>query len=226
MSSATAVKEIWKSADAVCFDVDSTVCQDEGIDELAKFCNKSDAVKKLTNEAMKGSMDYRESLSLRLGIIQPAWGVMKRFLESHPIKLTPGVEMLISTLHDHKVPVYLISGGFRSLILPAALKLGIKPENVFANRIKFYFDGDYAGFDEEQPTSRSGGKGTVIENLKRSFGYKKLVLIGDGATDLEACPPADAFIGFGGNVVRDEVKRGAKWFVTDFNELTEHIVKK
>lgn len=35
----------------------------------------------------------------------------------------------------------------------------------------------------------------VVDHLKRQYGYKNLVLIGDGATDLEASPPADAFIG-------------------------------
>ena len=41
----------------------------------------------------------------------------------------------------------------------------------------------------------------MIAHLKKTFGYKDIVMIGDGATDLEACPPADAFIGFGGNQV-------------------------
>jgi phosphoserine phosphatase len=55
--------------------------------------------------------------------------------------------------------------------------------------------GDYAGFEEEEPTSRSGGKGEVVEMLKTQMNYSTVILIGDGATDLEACPPADAFIG-------------------------------
>lgn len=41
------VQELFRTADSVCFDVDSTVIQDEGIDELAKFCGKGDEVKKL-----------------------------------------------------------------------------------------------------------------------------------------------------------------------------------
>lgn len=49
-------------------------------------------------------------------------------------------------------------------------------------------------FDLSQPTSRSGGKGEAILKLKNAHGFEKLVMIGDGATDLEACPPADAFI--------------------------------
>lgn len=55
--------------------------------------------------------------------------------------------------------------------------------------------GDYAGFDENEPTSKSGGKAIVIDELKKKHGYNKVIMIGDGMTDAEACPPADAFIG-------------------------------
>lgn len=44
----TEVLELWRSADAVCFDVDSTVCLDEGIDELAEFCGAGKAVAEWT----------------------------------------------------------------------------------------------------------------------------------------------------------------------------------
>jgi len=50
--------------------------------------------------------------------------------------------------------------------------------------------GKYAGFDEAQPTSETGGKPKVIQQLKDVFGYKQVVHIGDGVTDMEACPPA------------------------------------
>ena len=50
--------------------------------------------------------------------------------------------------------------------------------------------GEYAGFDESQPSAESGGKGRVINMLKEQYGFKDVVMIGDGATDLEACPPA------------------------------------
>lgn len=53
-----------------------------------------------------------------------------------------------------------------------------------------YLTGEYAGFDESQPTAESGGKGKVISILKEQYGFKTVVMIGDGATDLEACPPA------------------------------------
>lgn len=61
--------------------------------------------------------------------------------------------------------------------------------------IIFICIGDYAGFDEKEPTSKNGGKAEVINMLKEKYGYTKLFMIGDGITDLEASPPADAFIG-------------------------------
>ena len=48
-------------------------------------------------------------------------------------------------------------------------------------------------------------------------------MIGDGATDLETSPPADGFIGFGGNVVREFVKMNSEWFVHDFQELIDEL---
>ena len=55
------------------------------------------------------------------------------------------------------------------------------------------FPGGFAGFDKSQPTSESGGKPKVLQALKDKHGYKKLVHIGDGVTDLEACPPAVSY---------------------------------
>ena len=52
------------------------------------------------------------------------------------------------------------------------------------------FTGEYAGFDESQPTCEDGGKPRVMHALKQKFGYQHLVHVGDGATDMEASPPA------------------------------------
>lgn len=223
MSPQQTVQELFRTADCVCFDVDSTVIQDEGIDELAKFCGKGEEVKKLTAEAMGGSMTFQEALKKRLDIIRPNVSQIKEFLDTFPIHLTPGIPELVKTLQERGVEVYLVSGGFRSLIEPVAVRLGIPTRNVYANRLKFFFNGEYAGFDENEPTSRSGGKGIVIRRLKEQHGYQRLVMIGDGATDAEASPPADGFIGFGGNVVREEVKKRAAWYVTSFQELLSSL---
>ncbi|XP_023013779.1 phosphoserine phosphatase [Leptinotarsa decemlineata] len=215
------VQGILKRADAVCFDVDSTVIQEEGIDELAKFCNKGKQVSEITARAMTGNMTFQDALNLRLNIINPSLNQVKEFISTKPPTLTPGIRKLVEVLHNRKVLVFLVSGGFTSLIEPIAKQLNIPSEKIYANRLKFYFTGEYAGFDENEPTSKSGGKGVVIDLIKNKYNCKNIVMIGDGATDLEACPPADAFIGYGGNVIRPTVQAKAKWFVHNFKELID-----
>lgn len=84
--------------------------------------------------------------------------------------------------------------------------------------------GKYAGFDTNQPTSRTGGKGEAINTIRRTHGQNTVVtMIGDGATDLEASPPADSFVGYGGNVVRDEVRNRAQYYVIDFQQLYKDL---
>lgn len=118
--------------------------------------------------------------------------------------------------------IFLITGGFDCLIHPVATEIGIPLENVYANRLYFTYNGDYATFDTNQPTSHSGGKGEAINLIRKRFSNDRKLLItmmGDGATDMEASPPADYFIGFGGNVVREPVFRKSQFYVTDFKNL-------
>lgn len=130
---------------------------------------------------------------------------------------------LVKLLRSRDVDVYLVSGGFASLIEPVAKELGIPRKNIYANKLKFFHDGTYAGFDENQPTSEQDGKPRVIQFLKDEFGYREVVMVGDGATDLAAKPPADAFIGFGGNQVREKVKKEADWFVMSFHDMLQEL---
>lgn len=85
-------KEIIRTADIVCFDVDSTVIEEEGIDELAEFCGKGQEVANLTREAMCGSMTFQEALRRRLDIIKPSQRQIRDFLISKPSTLSPGIK--------------------------------------------------------------------------------------------------------------------------------------
>jgi phosphoserine phosphatase len=281
-----ATRLIFRQADAVCFDVDSTVCEDEAIDELAKYLGVGDQIAAYTLKAMNGDVTFRQALATRLGIMKPSSAQLEAFalartreprlttgkcvlcrlsvvfsdkiltlklpilnytfrcvyrkttliseyanLASYSITLSfdfTGIKELVRILHQRDVAVYLVSGGFRRLILPVAHLLGIPDENVFANVLQFDETGAYAGFDLTALTSESGnrkvGKPGVCGLLKERFGYKRLVMIGDGATDMEAAPPADAFIGFGGNQMRENVRRGSAWYVHGFDELIAELV--
>ncbi len=113
------------------------------------------------------------------------------------------------------------------MIEPVADELGIPHDRIFANTILFDNEGNYTGFDDSEATSADGGKAKVMQHLKDNYNYEPIVMIGDGATDMQAKPPADAFIGFGGVVIRDSVKEGADLYVTNFAELTDiAMVKK
>ncbi|VDL72916.1 unnamed protein product [Nippostrongylus brasiliensis] len=219
-------RRIWRNADAVAFDVDSTVCQDEAIDELAEYLGVGEAVANVTRQAMNGNARFRHALKARLEVMRPTYDQLEKYANETKPKLTPGIRELVSALHNRGTDVFLVSGGFRRLIVPVADILGIDRKRIYANEILFDTHKNYAGFDENEPTSDSGskdvGKPAVMAILKK-MGYKQLVMVGDGATDLEAAPPADAFIGFGGNQVRETVRNRADWFVTDFDVLRKAL---
>lgn len=150
-----------------------------------------------TKEAMGGAMTFQDALRRRLDIISPSQKQIRDFLSSHPSTLSPGIKDLITKLKLRNIEVYLITGGFDFFIEPIAQEVGIPLENIFANKLFFHFNGDYATFDTTQPTSKSGGKGDAISIIRSQRGGNacKITMIGDGATDLEASPPADNFIG-------------------------------
>lgn len=217
-------REALKKANIVCFDVDSTIITEEGIDELAQFCGKGSEVAALTKEAMGGSMTFQEALKRRLDIIKPSQRQIREFLKTHPSTISAGVKELIEQLRKNRTEIFLISGGFDCLIEPVADALQIPLCNLYANRLLFNYNGSYAAFDTAQVTSRSGGKGEAIKMIKSMVGGGAgadtvVAMIGDGMTDLEACPPANFFIGYGGNAVRDEVQKRATYYVTNFADL-------
>mmetsp|Transcript_20209 Transcript_20209/g.42348 ORF Transcript_20209/g.42348 Transcript_20209/m.42348 type:complete len:271 (+) Transcript_20209:33-845(+) len=218
-------KRILKEADAVCFDVDSTVITSEGIDDLASYLNKGPEVSSWTARAMGGNVKFEDALAARLDIIKPSRKDIEGCLRDEPLVLTEGVESFITTLHSMGKDVWLVSGGFRIMINPLATLLNIPLSNIHANTITFNEDGSYKGFDDEELTSRDMGKPRAVESIKSSKSHKLVVMIGDGATDAQARRPgaADAFIGFGGIVDRDGVRDKADWFVYDFKTLEEEI---
>ncbi|GER41064.1 3-phosphoserine phosphatase, partial [Striga asiatica] len=136
-------------------------------------------------------------------------------------RLSPGIDALVKKLKENNKTVFLVSGGFRQMINPVASMLGIPLDNIYANQLLFGSSGEYLGFDPNEHTSRSGGKATAVQQIRKTKGYKFLVMIGDGATDLEARQPggADLFICYGGVQLRELVAAKADWLVYNFKDL-------
>ena len=112
------------------------------------------------------------------------------------------------------------------MIEPVAAQVGVTKEMIYANTLLFNADGSFKSHLDSEPTSRAGGKAKVVADLKAEHGYKTVVMIGDGATDMEARDipgGADSFIGFGGIAVREKVEKGADWFVKDFKDMIAEL---
>jgi phosphoserine phosphatase len=211
-------------ADAVCFDVDSTVIAEEGIDVLAAYLGKGEQVAALTKQAMEGGMKFQDALQQRLELLQPTRPSIQQLLQQdHALPLTPHVDTLMASLQAKNVDIWLVSGGFRIMIEPIAQQLKIPSSHIIANTLWFDTEGKYVGFDKSEPTSADGGKPKALQHLQQQHQYQSMVMIGDGATDAQAKPPAQAFIGFGGVVERAAVKDQADWFVTDFQDLIQIV---
>ncbi|XP_017643129.1 phosphoserine phosphatase, chloroplastic-like [Gossypium arboreum] len=98
------------------------------------------------------------------------------------IWISPDIEELVKKLKARNTDVYLISRGFRQMINPVASIIGIPQENIFANQLLFGSSGEFLGFDANEPTSRSEGKATAVQQIRKVKGYKALVMISGGAT--------------------------------------------
>ncbi|CAG9463212.1 unnamed protein product [Pedinophyceae sp. YPF-701] len=231
------VLRMWRSAHAVCFDVDMTLTTKDGIDALAEFKGVGQAVADITNSAMDGVMDLEESLQARMQIINPSPDDIARYNKQVDPRerVVPGAKELIESLQARGIAVFLISGGFRELLMPIARYLGVKPSNIYANRMFFVADDEtglptkFAGFDPTQPTSRQMGKPAAIADIRNRLPYETIVMVGDGITDLEAVEVsggADLFVGFGGVVQRDAVAKGADWYIKSYDMLVNALERR
>ena len=231
--------KIWSTLgpnSAVAFDVDLTVTSEDSIDALAKFMGKSDSVAAITDKAMNGDMTLEQALEERMRIINPSPQNVQQYLEATPpsARLNPGAKRLIKALHQRGIAVYLISGGFREMVLPVAAELGIPYSRVYANRMLFTADDStglptqFSGYDPNQPTSHAGGKPEVIRALRERHPYDAVVMVGDGITDLEAAQlegGADCFIAYAGCTLRPAVAAEADGLVAHFDALYDQLAR-
>jgi len=173
---------------------------------------------------MNGHIPFETALTDRLNLMKPSSSSIASCLLASPPKFTAHFLRFFHLITLRMgVPVYLVSGGFTAMIEPLRLQLSLPCNHVIANRLEFQANGSYERFDERAPTARSGGKARALEMLGSLYGYRRMVMIGDGATDAEAKPPAKIFIGYGGVVRREAVAKRADFYAQDWDELSEEI---
>ncbi|MEQ1486130.1 HAD-IB family phosphatase [Methyloglobulus sp.] len=203
------------SYDVICFDCDSTLSKIEGIDELAKWVGVGEEMARLTDAAMNGELPLEQVYGKRLETIRPDKSVIDWVADLYISEIVDGAKEIFDNLLTQDREIHIISGGLRQAILPLADFLGVPKSRVHAVDIHFNADGSYAGFDENSPLARSGGKHEICKRLLN--GKSSLVLIGDGKTDMEAKQPGVTVIGFGGVCDRAVTREFADYFVNDKN---------
>ena len=177
----------------VVMDVDSTLIQDEVIDLLAQRAGVLDEVSDITERAMRGDIDFAESLRLRVSLLA---GLPAEVLAetAQRVRLTPGARTLCRTLHRLGFRVCLVSGGFEEVITPIAEQLEV--DGLRANALEIV-DGRLTGRVVGDIVDREG-KREALEGFAREFGIPlaRTIAIGDGANDLDMLEAAGLGIAF------------------------------
>ncbi|CAN5739407.1 phosphoserine phosphatase [soil metagenome] len=189
---------------SVVFDCDSTLVRIEGIDELAGDLRPE--IQRLTDLAMEGRVPLEEVYGRRLALIKPTRQRVEQIGRAYVEGLVDDARETIMELLRIGVDVRVISGGLLPAVLTVAGELGLGPHRVRAVDIMFDEQGAYSHFEADSPLARSGGK---LEVLRSWDLPRPALMVGDGATDLEARPAVDAFVAFMGVVDRPAVAAGA-----------------
>jgi phosphoserine phosphatase len=200
-------------------DCDSTLSSIEGIDELGRLRGHETfkAVEDMTNAAMNGGTPMEAIFAKRLGIIKPTAAELAAIGAKYIATVEPTAVASLAQLRAAGWRIAIVSGGFTQAIRPLADFLGI--DRVEAVTLKFHADGTYAGFDDSCPTCKTKGKNVVARRLRAEYQAGHVVMVGDGASDLEVKGDADLVVGFGRYVQRPKVVAGADKFVHSLAEL-------
>lgn len=191
----------------VVFDCDSTLSDIEGIDVLA--ADHKDEVARLTDAAMRGEIALEQVYGRRLELARPDRARMDALARAYVERLVPDAREVVGALLAEGVDVRVVSGGLLPAVLAVARELHIPDEAVAAVDLRFDDEGAYAGFDEASPMARSGGKRVQLERWIAEGLPRPILMVGDGVTDLEARPPADAFAAYAGVILRPQVVAAA-----------------
>lgn len=174
-------------------DMDSTIIQQECLDEVAVVAGIGAKIAAITERAMRGELPFEEALRERIGLLHG-------FPESHlqgvldeRISLTPGARTLVATMRAHGARTILVSGGFTFFTHTVAQKVG--------------FDADYANRFQIENGVITGviepilGRDAKLATMKReaadlSIDLNEVIAVGDGANDLAMLQAAGMGVAF------------------------------
>ena len=176
-----------------CFDMDSTLIEQEVIVELAKTAGIGEQVEAITEAAMRGEMDFDESFAQRVALLK---GIPTSVLDDICSRLTlsTGARTTISALKALGYHTVLVSGGFTYFARYIAEQLGI--DEVHANALDID-EGEVTGH-VQLPIINGAKKAAIAEHTAERLGIdmSQVVCVGDGANDLPMMALADLGVAF------------------------------
>lgn len=165
----------------VVFDVDSTLIEQEAIELLASFSGSQDVVADITERAMRGEIDFTESLIQRVATLM---GLSEEVLAevSNMLKLTPGAKELVTEIHVRGGKAAAVSGGFIQLLDP--LRAELKLDFAAANTLGIS-SGLLTGEVIGEIVNRKA-KADYLTQWAEECGlnFDQTIAVGDGANDL------------------------------------------
>ena len=178
----------------ICFDMDSTLIQTECIDELAIRAGVGEQVRAITERAMRGEIDFKESFKERVALLKGLnVSVMKEIAESMPV--TEGVDRLMSVLKRCGYKIAILSGGFTYFGEFLQRRYGI--DYVYANELESDENGKLTGryIGEIVDGQRKAELLKLIAQVEK-VNLAQTIAVGDGANDLPMISEAGLGIAF------------------------------
>jgi phosphoserine phosphatase len=194
----------------VAMDMDSTLITMETIDELGEMVGKKPEIAAITARAMRGEIDYPESLRQRVSLLAGLGedGLLEVYAQR--LKLSAGAETLLDACKRHGVKTLLVSGGFTLFVERLRQRLGIdytvsNTLEISKGRLTGRLVGEIVDAEAKAEKFRS-----VVKELKAA--KDETVAVGDGANDLKMMAEAGLSIAFRAKpVVRAQASCALTW---------------
>jgi phosphoserine phosphatase len=164
-------------------DMDSTLITIETIDELADLVGLKKEVAAITEAAMRGEIEYNESLRRRVAVLKGLGEDALARVYDERVKLTPGAEKLLAAAKGAGVKMLLVSGGFTYVTDRLQTRLGL--DYARSNRLELV-DGKLTGAVVGDIVNADGKRAALLEIRDRlGISREQIIGIGDGANDLK-----------------------------------------